>query len=114
MEAKEQRLFRRGFRWRWPFRNQGCDTADITAGAAIKVRANRPIVLYEMIERLDSPYGWPDEEVLLLVARLLVLQEIQLIANSVPLPLDKVYDAVSTSAKWRKVTVLKRKALPPG
>ena len=48
-----------------------------------------------MIEKRYAlrPYGWPDEEVLLLVARLLVLGEISLMMDGALLPLDKVYEA---------------------
>jgi hypothetical protein len=77
-------------------------------------KASRPVVLYDLIDRFGQrPYGWPDQEVLLLVARLLVLQEIQLVSGSAPIPLDKVFDATSTSSKWRKITVLKRKITDP-
>jgi len=88
--------------------------AEVRSYIELATKANRPIVLYDMIERFaQRPYGWPDQEVLLLVARLLVLQEIQLISGGAPMPLDKVFDAVSTSAKWRKITVLKRKTTDP-
>jgi hypothetical protein len=46
----------------------------------LATNANRPIVLYDMLERFaQRPYGWSGDEVLILVARLLILQEIQLI-----------------------------------
>ena len=51
------------------------------------------------------PYGWPDEEVLLLVARLLVLGEISLMMDGALVPLDKAYEAITTPAKRRKITI---------
>lgn len=77
-------------------------------------KANRPIVLHDMIERFAvRPYGWPADEVLILIARLFVTQEIQLITGGAAIPQDKVYENISTSAKWRRITVIKRKTTDP-
>ena len=67
---------------------------------------NQQIVLHDMIEKRYAlrPYGWPDDEVLLLVARLLVLGEISLMMDGALSPLDKVYEAITTPAKRRKIT----------
>ena len=59
------------------------------------------------------PYGWPDDEVLLLVARLIVLGEINLMMDSTLLPIDKVYEAITTPAKRRKIIVRKRETSDP-
>ena len=76
---------------------------------------NQPVILHDMLEKRYSlrPYGWPDEEVLLLLARLAVLSEINLITDSTVLPVDKVYDAIITPAKRRKVLVRKRETSNP-
>ena len=77
-------------------------------------KASRPIVVYEMINRYGQrPYGWPADEVLLLIARLLVLQEIQLVMGGAPIPLDKVQESFSTSSKQRKITVVRRRTSDP-
>jgi len=81
---------------------------------ALCTKTSRPVVLYEMVNRYEQrPYGWPTNEVLLLVARLLVLQEIQLVMSGAPLPLDKVQEAFSTSAKQRKITIVQRRTSDP-
>ena len=59
------------------------------------------------------PYGWPDEEVLLLLARLIVLSEINLMMDSTLLPIDKVYEAITTPAKRRKIVIRKRETSDP-
>jgi hypothetical protein len=59
------------------------------------------------------PYGWPDMEVILLVARLMAVGEISLRMEGGTLPLDKVYEHIKTPAKWRKITIHKRKAPDP-
>ena len=77
--------------------------------------ANRQIVLHDMIEKRYSlrPYGWPEEDFLILVARLLVRGDISLMMDGALIPLDKVYEAVTTPNKRRKITVLKRHTSDP-
>lgn len=73
-------------------------------------KANHPIVLFEMLERYGKrPYGWPDDEVLILVASLLVLGEIQLMMNGAPITIDKVFENITAPRKQRSITVVKRK-----
>ncbi len=80
----------------------------------LATKASHAIVLYDMIERFaQRPYGWPEDEVLILVARLLILQEIQLVMDAAPIPLDRVYENVTKAAKQRKITVLRRKTTDP-
>ena len=74
-------------------------------------RASRTIVLHELIENRYGirPYGWPDWEVVLLVARLVVLGEIQVVMNGAVLPTEKIYGEISAPAKWRKMTIVQRR-----
>src|SRR5206468_10966151 len=76
---------------------------------------SQQVVLHDMLEKRYSlrPYGWPDDEVLLLVARLLVLGEISLMMDSTLLPIDKVYEAITTPAKRRKIVLRKREIADP-
>lgn len=76
---------------------------------------SQPVVLHEMLEKRYSirPYGWPDEEVLLLLARLIVLSEVNLMMDSTLLPIDKVYEAITAPAKRRKIVVRKRETSDP-
>jgi len=74
-------------------------------------RASRTIVLHEMIESRYGirPYGWPDWEVVLLVARLVVLGEVQVVMNGAVVPTEKVYGEISAPAKWRKIVLVQRR-----
>ncbi len=77
---------------------------------ALSDKANHPIVLFDMLERYGKrPYGWPDDEVLILVASLLVLGEIQLMMNGAPITIDKVFENITAPRKQRSITVVKRK-----
>ena len=73
---------------------------------------SKQIVLREMIEKRygDRPYGWPELEVVLLVARLAVLKEISLVVNAAPLALDQAYDHLTASNKQRKVIITQRES----
>jgi hypothetical protein len=88
---------------------------DLRSYVTLSTNANRQIVLHDMIERRYAlrPYGWPDDETLLLVARLLVLGEISLMMDGALVPLEKAYDALTTPAKRRKVVILKRQTTDP-
>ena len=77
--------------------------------------ANKQIVLYDMLEGRYArrPYGWPSEQTLILLARLIVLGEVSILMEAAVVHVDKVYAALSTSAKWRKITVIKRHSTDP-
>jgi hypothetical protein len=53
------------------------------------------------------------EQTLILLARLIVLGEVSIMMDAAVVPIDKVYAAISTSAKWRKITVIKRHTTDP-
>jgi Putative ATP-dependent Lon protease len=76
---------------------------------------SQQVVLHDMLEKRYSlrPYGWPEDEVLLLLARLIVLGEVNLMMDASLLPIDKVYEAIAIPAKRRKVVVRKRETADP-
>ena len=73
---------------------------------------SKQIVLYDLINNRygGRPYGWPELEVVLLVARLAVLKEINLVVNAAPLRLDQAYDHLTASSKQRKVIITQRES----
>ena len=78
-------------------------------------KTSRPVVLHEMIQKRYAmrPYGWPEMETALIVARLMVLGEIGLMMDGALLPAEKAYEPLTSPAKWRKITVVRRR-VPPG
>lgn len=77
-------------------------------------KANHPVVLFEMVEKFGKrPYGWSDDEVQILLARLLVLGEIQLVTNGAPIAIDKVFENITAPRKQRSITVVRRKMTDP-
>lgn len=74
-------------------------------------RAHRQIILHDMLEKryANRPYGWPNLEVALLLARLLVLGELSLVLDGTAVPVEKAYDPLTTPSKWRRITITKRR-----
>jgi hypothetical protein len=106
--AKEQLLFEKG-------ENNPEAIQDLRNFLELCSKQSRQVVLHDMIEKRYAlrPYGWPDEEVLLLVARLLILGEISLMMDGALVPLDKVYEAITAPAKRRKIVLVKRVTSDP-
>ena len=106
--AKEALLFQTG-------ENNPEALEDLRSYLQLCSMKSHQVVLHDMLEKRYSlrPYGWPDEEVLLLLARLVVLSEVTLMMDGVLLPIDKVYEAITTPAKRRKVVVRKRETSDP-
>ena len=67
-------------------------------------------VLHDLITKRyeQMPYGWPELEVVLLVARLAVLREIHLVVDGADLPLESAYEHLTASNKQRKVVITRR------
>jgi hypothetical protein len=77
---------------------------------------NKPVILEDMVEARFGrrPYGWPEWEVILLVARLVKKGDISLVMDGATLPTDKIYGAVITPSRWRRITVIRRKTVDKG
>ena len=88
---------------------------DVRTYVDLCARSSRQIVLHDMIEKRYAvrPYGWPTEEVLLWLARLLVLGDISLMMDGALLPVEKAYTELTAPSKRRKIIVLQRKTSDP-
>lgn len=86
--------------------------ADLRDYVRLCATTHRKIVLNELVDKRygDRPYGWPELEVVLLVARLAVLREINLLVNAAPLLLGQAYEHLTKSTKQRKVVITLREA----
>jgi hypothetical protein len=106
--AKEQLLFEKG-------ENNPEAIEDLRSYLELASTNSRQVVLHDMIEKRYAlrPYGWPDDEVLLLIARLLVLGDVSLMMDGALVPIEKVYESISAPAKRRKIVVVRRHAPDP-
>jgi hypothetical protein len=90
--------------------NELAQHIDLMAGA------NRQILLEDLVqERFGRrPYGWPEWEVVLLAARLVRRGDISLVMDGAALANDKVFEAITSPSKWRRITIVKRKTVDSG
>jgi hypothetical protein len=73
---------------------------------------NQSILLDELVGRFSGrPYGWPELEVILLIARLFVAGEIKLMLDGAAIMPADAIEPLSKSVKWKQVKVIKRKAI---
>jgi len=106
--AKENLLFQTG-------ENNPEAIEDLRSYLQLCALKSHQVVLHEMLEKRYSlrPYGWPEDEVLLLLGRLLVLSEISLMMDSAILPADKAWEAMTTPAKRRRIVVRRKETSDP-
>lgn len=106
--AKENLLFQTG-------ENNPEAIDDIRQYLQLCSMKSHQVVLHDLLEKRYylRPYGWPENEVLLLLARLIVLSEVTLSMDSTTIPIDKIYEAITTPSKRRKIIVRKRETSDP-
>ena len=106
--AKENLLFEKG-------ENNPEAIEDLRNYLQLCSMKSQQVVLHDMLEKryLLRPYGWPDEDVMLLLARLVVLSEVTIMMDSILVPIDRVYEAITTPSKRRKVVIRKRETSDP-
>ena len=90
-------------------------TEDLRSYIELCTKTSRQIVLFDMITAryANRPYGWPEFEVILLLARLIMAGEVQCVSSGAAIPKDKLYDALTTKRKWRTITVVQRATSKP-
>ena len=102
--------------------NLGMDMPESNPQAIEELRAhielckktNRQIVLGMITERYAKrPYGWPEFEVILLLARLIMAGDVQCVLGGAAIPKDKLYEALTSKRKWRNITIVQRATTRP-
>ncbi len=79
-------------------------------------QTSKQVILHDLVEERFSsrPYGWPANETILLVSRLLVIGEIHLMRVGARISPESAYDELTSTAKWRQITLHLRKITDPG
>lgn len=74
-------------------------------------KTSKQIVVHDLITKRFSnrPYGWPDWETMLILARLVVAGEIQFVMHNDIVETKGIYDLISKTSNWRKITIKQRK-----
>ena len=77
-------------------------------------KTNQQIVLGTITERYAKrPYGWPEFEVILLLARLIMAGDVQCVLGGAAIPKDKLSEALTSKRKWRNITIVQRATTRP-
>ena len=77
-------------------------------------KTNRQIVLGMLTKRYAKrPYGWPEFEVILLLARLIMAGEAQCVSGGAPIRKNKLYEALTSKRQWRSITIIQRVTTKP-
>ena len=90
-------------------------TKDLRSYIELCTKASRQIVLFDMITSryANRPYGWPEFEVILLLASLIMAGDVQCVLAGAAIPKDKLYEALTSRRKWRNITVVQRVTARP-
>lgn len=73
---------------------------------------HQKVLLHELVERFARrPYGWGEWETILLVARLFMAGDLNLMSDGAALTPKDAIDPLTKQVKWKQVTILKRKAV---
>jgi hypothetical protein len=73
---------------------------------------NYRIALNELVDRFSRrPYGWPEWEIVLIVAKLFMAGEIKLMAEGATITSREAIDPLTKSVRWKQITIHKRKAV---
>ena len=90
-------------------------TEDLRGYIELCTKTSRQIVLFNMLTAryANRPYGWPEFEVILLLARLYMAGEVQFGSGGAAIPKDKLYEALTSQRKWRNITVVQRATSRP-
>lgn len=77
-------------------------------------QTNKSMFLHELVSRYAGiPYGWPENETVLLIVRLFVAGEISLMLDGATLKYRDAINPLTKSNQWKQVKILKHKAVDP-
>jgi len=84
--------------------------AEIREYVNLCTQTSKQIVMHDLVTKRfhNRPYGWPEWETVLILARLIVASEIQLIMNGAIVESKRVYELISKTSNWRKITIKRR------
>ena len=73
---------------------------------------SRQILVSEMAAEFGRrPYGWPDNETILIIGRLIAAGEIQLLHQGVVLANDQCFDPLSKPGLWKQVIIQRKESV---
>ena len=77
---------------------------------SLRASGNDRLLVSEIVERFSKrPYGWPDDEILLLIGRLAAMGRITFHSDGPSLPLPEVFEYLVNSRRRRELKVQKKR-----
>lgn len=85
-------------------------TKDVEQYIGLRASGNDRLLVSDIVERFSKrPYGWPDNEILLVLARLAAAGRMTFHAGAGPLPLGEMFERLTNTRKRSEVTVQKKR-----
>lgn len=76
----------------------------------LKAASNHTIILNELIEHFAKrPYGWPEWEIVILVAQIFMAGEVHLVLDGARLEPKAAIEPLNKTSQWKNLKILKRK-----
>ncbi|MBM9518897.1 BREX system P-loop protein BrxC [Desulforhopalus vacuolatus] len=95
-------------------REETTDIKEIRMYIELKIENNHPVLLNELIDHFARrPYGWPEWEIVLLVAKIFTGGLIHLLIDKVKTRAKDACATLSKSSQWKNVQIIKRKIPNP-
>jgi len=91
---------------------QGETTAvrEIRTHIELKIASNQPVLLNELVNQFARrPYGWPEWEIVLLVAKIFTSGLIHLMIDGSKTSAKDAYGTLSKAPQWKNVKIVRRK-----
>jgi hypothetical protein len=91
---------------------QGETTAvrEIRTHVELKIASNYPVLLNELVNHFARrPYGWPEWEIVLLVAKIFTSGLIHLMIDGSKTSAKDAYGTLSKASQWKNVKIVRRK-----
>ncbi len=85
---------------------------EVLTRVSILYSLSKQIVVSELVDHFSKrPFGWPELETALIIARLVVAGEIQIYFDGVVVPPDALYDLLSKTGKWKQLVIRKKESV---
>ena len=91
-------------------KGEASDTREIRTYIELKIASNHPVLLNELIDQFARrPYGWPEWEIVLLVAKIFTGDLIHLMIDGAKTQAKHAFGTLSKSSQWKNVKIVLRK-----
>jgi len=91
--------------------DEGCNpqaTQLVEQYISLNIELNKPVYVRDVVSHFNHrPHGWPNNEILLLVSRLVLAGKISFSYQKADLPLRNSYEHLTSTRKWAEIRINK-------